>query len=64
MRTFVVTEKATDFIINTFEDFIGVMIVSKETREIQKSIIQNLDAGVAIYQGYKSVGSNILKAMS
>jgi uncharacterized membrane-anchored protein YitT (DUF2179 family) len=56
--TFVVTAKVTDFIIKGFEDFIGVMIVSKESVEIQKSIIQNLGAGMTIYQGQKGVGSN------
>lgn len=56
--TFVVTAKVTDFIIKGFEDFIGVMIVSKESVEIQKSIIQNLGSGMTIYQGQKGVGSN------
>ena len=56
--TFVVTAKVTDFMIKGFEDFIGVMIVSKECVEIQKSIIQNLGAGMTVYQGQKGVGSN------
>jgi uncharacterized membrane-anchored protein YitT (DUF2179 family) len=55
--TYIVTAKVTDLIIEGFEDFIGVMIVSKKYKEIKVSILENLGAGLTVYQGEKGYGS-------
>lgn len=55
--TYLVTAKITDFLIEGFEDFIGVMIVSKKYQEIKKEIITNLGAGMTVYKGEKGYGS-------
>lgn len=56
--TYIVTAKVIDLLIEGFEDFIGVMIVSKEHKEIKKAIITNLGAGMTIYKGEKGYGSS------
>ena len=56
--TYIVTAKVTDFVVEGFEDFIGVMIVSKKYDQIEKSILHDLGAGMTVYQGAKGFGSN------
>jgi uncharacterized membrane-anchored protein YitT (DUF2179 family) len=56
--TYIVTAKVTDFMIEGFEDFIGLTIVSKQHLEIKKQIIQQLGAGMTIYKGEGGYGSN------
>jgi uncharacterized membrane-anchored protein YitT (DUF2179 family) len=55
--TYVVTAKVTDLVIEGFEDFIGVMIVSKKYTEIKEAIMEQLGAGLTTYQGGKGYGS-------
>ncbi len=56
--TYIVTAKVTDFVIEGFEDFIGVMIVSSQYREIEKNIIEKVGAGMTLYKGEKGYGNN------
>ena len=56
--TYIVTAKVIDMFIEGFEDFIGVMIVSRHHTEIKKAIINNLGAGMTIYKGEKGYGSS------
>ena len=58
---FLVTAKVTDFIIRGFEDFIGLMIVSRKSEEIRKSILNDVGTGLTIYKGssgYSPTGSS------
>lgn len=55
--TYIVTAKVIDMLIEGFEDFIGVMIVSKHHNEIKSAIINELGAGMTIYKGEKGYGS-------
>jgi len=55
--TYIVTAKVTDLIIEGFEDFIGVTIVSKEYEVIKLAILKELGAGMTIYKGKKGFGS-------
>lgn len=55
--TYIVTAKVTDLIIEGFEDFIGVTIVSKEFSKIEAAIINELGAGMTLYQGKRGFGS-------
>ncbi len=56
--TFIVTAKVTDFMIEGFEDFIGLTIISKNQEEVQKQILQKVGAGMTIYKGEGGFGSN------
>ena len=49
--TYIVTAKVTDMVIEGFEDFIGVSIVSKDFDKIKVEIIKELGAGMTIYKG-------------
>ena len=51
--TYIVTAKVTDMVIEGFEDFIGVSIVSKDYEKIKVAIIKELGAGMTIYKGKK-----------
>lgn len=55
--TYIVTAKVTDLIIEGFEDFIGVTIVSKHYLKIKKAIIEELGAGLTSYKGSRGYGS-------
>lgn len=55
--TYIVTAKVTDLIIEGFEDFIGVTIVSKEYHSIKQAIITKLGTGLTAYKGSKGFGS-------
>ena len=55
--TYIVTAKVTDLVIEGFEDFIGVTIVSKDFAKIEASIITKLGAGMTLYKGRKGFGS-------
>lgn len=56
--TYIVTAKVTDLVIEGFEDFIGVTIVSKDFAKIEAAIIKQLGAGMTLYQGKKGFGSS------
>lgn len=55
--TFVVTAKVTDTLIEGFEDYIGLTIISEQSRRISKSIVEDVGAGVTIYKGEGGFGS-------
>ncbi|WP_296317307.1 YitT family protein [Winogradskyella sp. UBA3174] len=55
--TYIVTAKVTDLIIEGFEDFIGVTIVSKEYKTIKLAIIKELGTGLTSYKGSRGYGS-------
>ncbi|MFK7782338.1 YitT family protein [Psychroserpens sp.] len=55
--TYIVTAKVTDLVIEGFEDFIGVTIVSKDFAKIEAAIITQLGAGMTLYKGRKGFGS-------
>ena len=55
--TYIVTAKVTDLVIEGFEDFIGVTIVSKEFAKIEAAIITQLGTGMTLYKGRKGFGS-------
>lgn len=55
--TYIVTAKVTDLVIEGFEDFIGVTIVSKDYEKIKVAIIKELGAGMTLYKGRKGFGS-------
>ncbi|MHA7843857.1 MAG: YitT family protein [Winogradskyella sp.] len=56
--TYIVTAKVTDLIIEGFEDFIGVTIVSKKFQDVEMAIMQELGTGMTLYKGTRGLGSS------
>jgi uncharacterized membrane-anchored protein YitT (DUF2179 family) len=56
--TYIIAAKVTDTVIEGFEDFIGVTIVSKKHRIIKKAILEELGVGLTIYKGSSGYGYN------
>lgn len=54
--TYIVTAKVTDLIIEGFEDFIGVTIVSKKFEAIEVAIMEELGTGMTLYKGTRGLG--------
>ena len=54
--TFLVTAKVIDLMIEGFEDYVGLMIVSRHQADIEKKLLEELDAGMTIYAGSKGHG--------
>jgi uncharacterized membrane-anchored protein YitT (DUF2179 family) len=56
--TYIIAAKVTDTVIEGFEDFIGVTIVSKKHDLIKISIIEELGVGLTVYKGSSGFGSS------
>ena len=54
--TFIVTGKVIDLMIEGFEDYVGLMIVSEKVAEINKELIKVVGAGTTIYHGSGGFG--------
>ena len=54
--TFLVTAKVIDLMIEGFEDFVGLMIVSKNSDDIEQTLINKVGAGMTLYKGSKGYG--------
>ncbi|WP_010521538.1 YitT family protein [Aquimarina agarivorans] len=55
---FLITAKVTDLTVEGFENFIGVMIVSKYSTQIQTSIAKELGAGMTVFTNIDGFGKN------
>ena len=55
--TYIITAKVTDTVIEGFEDFIGITIVSKKYDEIKVALLEDLGAGLTLYKGTSGFGS-------
>jgi len=55
--TYLVTAKTIDLILEGFEDYIGLMIVSTKSTAIQKALLRKVGQGITVYQGVKGYGS-------
>jgi uncharacterized membrane-anchored protein YitT (DUF2179 family) len=49
--TFLITAKVIDLMIEGFEDYIGLMIVSENANEIEKGLIKKIGVGLTTYKG-------------
>ncbi len=54
--TFIVTAKVIDLMIEGFEDYVGLMIVSEKTIIINKELISVVGTGTTLYQGSGGFG--------
>ena len=55
--TYIIAAKVTDTVIEGFEDFIGVTIVSKKYDLIKIAILEKLGTGLTVYKGSSGFGS-------
>jgi uncharacterized membrane-anchored protein YitT (DUF2179 family) len=55
--TYLVTAKIVDFLIEGFEDYVGLMIVSAHSNAIEAVLISEVGTGVTVYQGKRGFGS-------
>lgn len=56
--TFLITAKVIDLMIEGFEGYVGLMIVSKNIDEIEKGLIAKVGAGMTLYKGSRGYGKN------
>lgn len=55
--TYLVTAKIIDILIEGFEDYVGLTIVSVQSEEIEKELVQHVGVGMTVYEGAKGYGS-------
>ncbi|MDX1348873.1 MAG: YitT family protein [Putridiphycobacter sp.] len=55
--TFIVTAKVIDFMMEGFENYVGLMIVSKKSEVLQRSLIKTIGQGMTVYSGKRGYGS-------
>jgi uncharacterized membrane-anchored protein YitT (DUF2179 family) len=56
MVTYAAASKAVDFIVEGFEEYIGVTIISSHCEEIRSMIITKMGRGVTVYQAKRGFG--------
>lgn len=54
--TFIITGKVIDFMIEGFEDYVGLMIVSEKEHEINEGLINIVGVGTTLYKGSGGYG--------
>ena len=57
MLTYLSASKTIDFIINGVDEYIGVLIMSKQSEKIKAQIFANLGRGVTVFKGDKGYQS-------
>ena len=55
--TYIITAKTIDLILEGFEDYVGLMIVTSKSGEMQRTLLKDIGQGMTIYQGTKGYGS-------
>lgn len=54
--TYIITGKAVDFTIQGFENYVGLMIISNKSEELQNCFLERIGHGITVYQGVKGFG--------
>ncbi|NNE26466.1 MAG: YitT family protein [Saprospiraceae bacterium] len=62
--TFLVTSKVIDLMIEGFEDFVGLMIVSDHYEAIEKELVGSIGAGMTVYKGALGYGKRGLQSQN
>jgi uncharacterized membrane-anchored protein YitT (DUF2179 family) len=60
--TFLITAKVIDLMIEGFEDYVGLMIISDNTENIENGLTQEIGIGITTYKGSKGYGKTGVKA--
>ena len=56
--TYLVTSVVIDFVIKGFENYVGIMIVSKKANVIENQLVKEIQTGITVYQGKKGIGNS------
>lgn len=59
--TFLITAKVIDLMIEGFEDYVGLMIVSENSTAIETRLISEIGVGITMYKGGKGYGQRGVK---
>ena len=62
--TFLVTSKVIDLMIEGFEDFVGLMIVSDHFDKIENELVHSIGAGMTVYKGAVGYGKRGLQSQN
>lgn len=55
--TYLVTSKVIDLMIEGFEDYVGLMIISTQSKIIEEAIVEKIGTGITVYKGARGYGS-------
>ncbi len=55
--TYLITAKVIDLMIEGFENYVGLTIISKKAEEIETQLMEKVGIGMTIYKGLKGYGS-------
>mgnify|MGYP003668663267 FL=1 len=55
--TYLVTAKIIDLMIEGFENYVGLTIVSKKSAEIEQNLMEKVGVGLTVYKGSQGYGS-------
>lgn len=55
--TFLVTAKIIDLMIEGFEDYVGLMVISERASEIRNGLVDEIGVGITIYKGAQGYGN-------
>jgi len=58
---YLVTAKTIDLILQGFEDYMGLMIISDQSEEIKKVLVEKFGQGMTVYKGGTGYGSRGIK---
>lgn len=56
--TFLITAKVIDLMIEGFEDYVGLMIVSEKSTKIEEALTNEIKVGITIYKGSQGYGQS------
>lgn len=56
--TYLVTAKTIDYVIKGFEDYVGLMIVTKQYEELQQALVNDARLGLTTYKGGNGYGTH------
>jgi len=57
IATFLITAKIIDLMIEGFEDYVGLMIISDHAKDIANNLIEQVGVGITMYKGAKGYGN-------
>lgn len=61
MLTYIAASRTIDFILNGIEEYIGVMIISEQAKEIKQKVSYEMGRGITVFksdQGYGKRGTD------
>lgn len=56
--TYLITSVVIDFVIKGFENYVGIMIVTKKSKDIQELLVKDIKTGITVYEGSHGIGNS------